>query len=310
MDDLLAFLLRERDQLVTAETLPEFWSGTLALRSRFARPIDRAIAGGRAADRVGFAFASGYVAALHALVPSLAPEAVGGFSVTEEGGNHPRAIQARLEQGQETAFLSGKKRWSTMGPLSDVLVVVATTGNGSQGRPELVAVMVEKGAPGLTVTEMPPPPFVPEVPHAELAFDRVSIARSAVLPGDGYADYVKPFRTVEDLHVNAAILGYLISAAARNGWPDVLVQRLTASVATARALAELDPRRPETHVALAGLLDQVAGIVETAEPSWSLASDAERERWYRDRVLTQVASKARQQRRERAFADLHGDPPT
>jgi acyl-CoA dehydrogenase len=307
MEDLLRFLLRDRGQVVTADTLLDFWSRTAALRSRFPLPIDRAMAGGRAADRVGFAFACGYEAALHALVPALAPEALGGFSVTEENGNHPRAIQAKLEQSDGCAFLSGKKRWSTMGPLSDVLVVVATTGNGSDGRPVLVAVLVEKGAKGLTVTEMAPPPFVPEVPHAELTFDRVSIAETAILPGDGYSDYVKPFRTVEDLHVNAAMLGYLLSVAARYGRPDVLVQKLVASAATARAVAALDPRRPETHVALAGLLDQVADLVAAAEPSWSLASDAERERWYRDRVLTGVASKARQQRRERAFAQIHGD---
>jgi hypothetical protein len=107
--------------------------------------------------------------------------------------------------------------------------------------------------------------------------------------------------------VNASLIGYLLSAAIRNGWPDTLVERLVASVATARSLASLDAKRAETHVALAGLLAQVASIAEAAEPSWSLAGDAERERWYRDRVLTQVASKARAQRRERAFAVLRSE---
>jgi len=273
-------------------------------------PFDRAVAGGRVADRLGFAFASGYDAALHALIPALAPDTVAGFSVTEEGGNHPRSIRARLEPAESGYLLSGKKRWSTMGSLADVIVVVASTGATVEGRPELRAVYVHKSARGLTLTEMPATAFVPEVPHAELVLELVPVAPSAVLPGDGYADYVKPFRTVEDIHVNGAVLGYLLSVATRNGWPDASLESIVAALASARTIAALDPRAAETHVALAGLLEQVARIVEAAEPSWSLVSDTERERWYRDRVLTQVAGRARQQRRERALADLRGAEPT
>jgi hypothetical protein len=303
MDDLLRFLLHERPSAVTADRLERFWAETAGVRARFSLPLDRAVAGGRVADRVGFAFACGYEAALHALVPSMPAEAIGGFSVTEERGNHPRSIETRLERTAAGYSLSGSKRWSTMAPLSDLLVVVATTGAAVDGRPELRAVVVERRAPGLTVTEMPATPFVPEVPHAELRFEQVVIAEEAILPGDGYTEYVKAFRTVEDLHVNASVLGYLLSAAARNGWPDTLVERLVAAVATARSLAALDAKRPETHIVLAGLLADV-------EPSWSLASDGERERWYRDRMLTQVASKARAQRRARAFDVLRGEVGT
>jgi acyl-CoA dehydrogenase len=88
--------------------------------------------------------------------------------------------------------LSGAKRWSTMGPLADELIVVAKAGDGPDGRPLLSAVRVDPRAPGLTLTEMAPTPFVPEVPHAELRFDRVAVPESAVLPGDGYADYTTP----------------------------------------------------------------------------------------------------------------------
>ena len=54
-----------------------------------------------------------------------------------------------------------------------------------------------------------------EIPHAEVGLDRVRVEASAVLPGDGYADYVKPFRTIEDAHVHCALLGYLV---ARHVW--------------------------------------------------------------------------------------------
>jgi hypothetical protein len=309
MDDLLRFLLRERPPVVAAVDTASFWASTRDVRARFSLPFDRAAAGGRVADRLGYAFASGYEAALHALVPSIPEDAIAGFSVTEEGGAHPRAVNARLTSEGGSLRLTGKKRWGTMAPLADSIVVVAKASDGADGRPVLRAVRVPKDARGVTVTEMPQTAFVPEVPHAEIVFDDVRLDEAAVLPGDGYSDYVKPFRTVEDLHVNAAVLGYLLSVALRNGWSDTLISRATALLAGGRALAPLDPRRAETHVALAGFLEQARALAEEAEGSWALVDDSERERWYRDRVLTQVASKARQQRRERAFADLHGDPP-
>src|SRR4029079_11652844 len=117
---------------------------------------------------------------------------------------------------------------------------------------------IPRDARGLTITTMPPTPFVPEVPHAELSLAGVELDASAVLPGDGYADFVKPFRTVEDLHVRAGALGYLLSVAARFGFPLELRERLVASVAAARSIALMDPRRPETHVSLAGLLSGLA----------------------------------------------------
>jgi hypothetical protein len=154
---------------------------------------------------------------------------------------------------------------------------------------------------------MPPTPFVPEVPHAELILDGVELDAHGILPGDGYSDFVKPFRTIEDLHVQAAVLGYLLSVAARSGFSDAHRERLVSLVLAALAVAALDPNRPETHVALAGLLTEIAEAQTVIEPEWAHVDDAERERWYRDRALVQVASKARQKRRERAWERLAGD---
>ena len=39
--------------------------------------------------------------------------------------------------------------------------------------------------------------FVPEISHAEVELDRVKVSDADVLPGDGYDDYLKPFRTIE-----------------------------------------------------------------------------------------------------------------
>ncbi len=55
----------------------------------FETTVDRALAGGSAADRLGYAFASGYTEALRALVPGLT--GVAALCATEEGGNQPRS---------------------------------------------------------------------------------------------------------------------------------------------------------------------------------------------------------------------------
>jgi alkylation response protein AidB-like acyl-CoA dehydrogenase len=303
MTEILEYLLVPPSPVACSD-VATFLRDTAPIRARFGAPIDRALASGYAADRLGFAFAAGYEAALAALVPALPPDAVASFCVTEAGGNHPRAITTRLDVAGAGGAVTGDKRWSTMAPLAEVLVVIAREGEDAAGRPRLRAVLVGAGAPGVRVREMPAPPFVPEVPHAELELRDVKVSAAELLPGDGYTDYVKPFRTVEDLHVQAGLLGYVLSVAARHGFPEDVRERLVTAAVTVRAVAALSPRRAETHVALAGLLSDVARVLTDIEPYWTRVGDSERERWYRDRALASVAGKAREQRRERAWEEL------
>src|SRR6185369_10915467 len=99
---------------------------------------------------------------------------------------------------------------------------------------------------------MPPTRFVPEVPHAGVLFHEVRVPASALLPGDGYERYVKPFRTVEDIHVMLAIGAYLLREARRRGWPAAFGERLVAQLALLGALSGADASAPATHLALAG----------------------------------------------------------
>ena len=308
-DDLLRFVLRERPAPLGATDLRSFLAETAPIRARFALPMDRAIAGGAVADRLGYAFASGYQAALLALIPGLSPDGFASFCVTEERGNKPRDVVSSLSRAASgrVRILEGKKRWSTMAPVATTLVVIAREGVREDGRPRLVAARVPAIAPGLAIAEMPAPPFVPEVTHAELSFDAVSVPEADVLPGDAYDEYVKPFRTAEDLHVQAAVLGYLTNVAFRHGFPEGLKERLAALLVAVRGFAGLDFKRAETHLALSGLLSQIGSLVGEADASWAQVGDSERERWYRDVVLVGVAQRARDERRARAFQSLQGD---
>lgn len=271
-------------------------------------PFDRAVVAGATASRVAFAFASGYRSALEVLVGDFVKDHAVSLAVTEAGGGHPRAIESVLEPRPEGGFLlTGKKRWTTMVPGGPGLVLaVASQGAGEEGRKRLVVARVPVARAGVTVTPMAKTPFVPEIPHAELSFDKVIVAASEVLEGDGYERYVKPFRTIEDIHVHGAVLGYLIGLARRNDWPARALESLAGALAGLRALATEEPLDPGVHVALAGVMRSGLGAITDCEPHWEKVDAASREAWLRDRVLLQVAEGVRQKRLASAHERLRG----
>ncbi len=300
---LLGRLLREPPSPILADDVGAWWHRLRQRTPAGDEPIDLAVIGGFSADRAGFALAAGYEAALRALVSTLAPDAIASFCATEERGNQPRAIDTRLERDGDGHVVTGRKRWSTMGLLADVLLVVACEGEDADGRKRLRVATVDARSAGVARTSMPPTTATPEVPHAAIALERARVER--VLPGDGYARYVKPFRTVEDLHIHGAVLGYLVSVARRHAFPRDAIEALAASVVTTRALGRSDPAAPEVHVALAGLLSADARLVEALEPAWSRVEEHERARWQRDRALFgSVARQVRELRRARAWEQL------
>jgi hypothetical protein len=147
------------------------------------------------------------------------------------------------------------------------------------------------------------------VRHAQVVLEQVPVADAGLLPGDGWEQWVKPFRTVEDVHVHAAALAWLGATASRCAWPHALREELAASVLCFQSLAQLDPSSPVTHVALGGALAQVRRLVEACEPHWATAPAQARVRWERDRPLLEVAGKARQLRLARAWERCEAPAP-
>lgn len=286
-----------------AEWWPRWRSGSALADTAVAQ----AVLGGFDADRVGWAFAAGYQAALRALLPQLPGDAVAAFCVTEESGNRPRDIHTRLTPLADGAWsVSGAKRWTTLGPDSSVLLVVGAMPSADAAqRPQLKVVRVPSGAAGLTLLPMPETRFVPEVPHARVQLDAVRVEAAALLPGDGYADYVKPFRSVEDAHVTLAVLAYLLREARARGWPSSFAERLYALLVALAEVAAADAAAPATHVALAGALAFAHQLYAEAGTLWAgLGADAAAQRWGRDAALFGVASSARGQRAARAWERL------
>ncbi|MBA3460563.1 MAG: acyl-CoA dehydrogenase family protein [Deltaproteobacteria bacterium] len=300
IDTLLSRLLDKTLAPPAVDTLRAWWEATAAERESWPHTVDRALVGGACADRVGFAFASGYFEALRALAPN-ALSGITALCATEEGGNHPGAIQTRLEPaGPGRYTLSGKKKWATVASEASALLVVATAGESAEGRNQLRVVRVATTAPGVRL-QSTTAPFVPEIPHAEVELDGVEVGEADILPGDGYDDYLKPFRTVEDIHVHASVIGYLIGVSRRHDFPHEIVQSLTTLAVVTRSLADADVKAPATHIALAGLIDLATRAVASVEEKWGAVPDDEWKRWLRDRALLQVSGKARAARRERAW---------
>jgi hypothetical protein len=292
------------------ESVADWWPRHRAIAAEHSDPIHQAIVGGFVADRIGWAFASGYQAALRALFPDAPADRICALCVTEAEGNAPKAIRSSLRKLRGEWRLNGSKRWTTLGPEGALFFVAARDEAASAERPAIRLVKVSSGSPGLKIESMPATKFVPEVPHARLQFENLKIGETEILPGDGYDQYVKPFRTVEDIHVQAAVLSYLMREGQRLSWPQHWLERLSALLAAMGKLSDMPASHAETHIALAGALAIGAGLIGETEAFWEAAkADPAAERWKRDRDLLKVAGSAREQRTRRAWETLRQPAP-
>lgn len=299
---MLEQLLRGPVHAAPCESVAQWWPRHREICLSNSDPLSRAIAGGFAADRVGWAFASGYQAALQALFPGAPEDRICAFCVTEAGGNSPKAVKSTLRKDGSAWVLNGAKRWTTLGPEGALLFVAARDEAASGERISLKIIRANANTSGVRIEAMPPTKFVPEVPHAQLKFENVRIAETEIMPGDGYTNYVKPFRTVEDIYVNAAILAYLAREARRLAWPENWIECCASVLCSLQELSGRSPNSPETHIALAGALSIGSRLIGEAEPFWNTAaSDPASERWKRDRELLKVAGGIRAQRTKRAW---------
>lgn len=303
---LLDLLLNASPSVPPLDSVSAWWREHPRLAQAWPRPIERSIAGGFAADRVGWAFATAFQSALRVLVPTLPADVVAALCVTEAQGTAPRAMKTTLSaDARGTLRLDGAKRWTTLGPDGGLFLVAARDAREHGERPAIRLVQVPAGTEGVQVQTMPPTSFVPEIPHAELRFDQVRVPADALLPGDGYTAYVKPFRTIEDLHVHAAILAYLVRESRRLSWPRTWTEQAVSVLLMFGAIAALDPAASTTHLALAGAMAAGDRLAEASADHWNASHDHEAAaRWRRDSKLLYLATQARTQRRESAWVRL------
>jgi len=270
-------------------------------------PVDRAVIGGFITDCVAFAFSAGYCSALQSLVPELPTDKITSFCVTEEGGAHPRAIKTRLasvydESGDQAHTLNGEKKYITCANEADLILAAASEGTYGDGRNRIRMVKVDSRAPGVTITPIKDIHLVPEISHGMVTFNNVTIRNTDLLSGDGYLNYIKPFRTIEDLHVTAAISGFLFRIACQYDWNREIKQTILCLIVTIRTLALNDPGAPAVHILTGDVLRRTRDLIQRIEPYWEAVDKAIRDAWNRDKALMDIAGKARLLRLETAWA--------
>lgn len=287
-------VMQQREPFAPDESLTELWAEAVR-RWPGASPFDLAVFAARAVPLPGLAFAMGYQAALRVLWPS-APAGLGAICVTENRSIRPADLATKV-QGTR---LSGRKDFVTAGDQAEWLMVAARCESLGQP-PRLSMTVVYPGEPGVRLEALPPAPIMPETGHARAWFEH---ALCALLPGDGWDDYVKPFRSVEDLYILAALVSWLLGIAIEDPWPQTLQLRLLAVLGGCAEAARQPPLAPATHLLLAGLFAQFEALAPEVEHAFDISPRALGPVWRRDRALFELARGAREKRLACALAVL------
>jgi hypothetical protein len=255
--------------------------------------VELAILGGRLAATPGLAFLAGYQAALRRLWPA-APEGLGALCATENRKLRPADMQTRLDE----LSLTGSKDFVTAGSAAAWLLVPARD-EAPGDRPHLSLCVVGCDERGVFIEEGPRLPLVPDIPHGRLRLEQAPCRR---LAGDGWNDYVKPFRTIEDLHVLAALVSWLYGVGLECGWPQRLQLLLLGVLAGAAEVSRMPPTEPATHLVLASLDAQFAAMATELDAALVSGPEQWRRLWQRDHGILKLARSAQAKRLARAAA--------
>ncbi|KAF1052375.1 MAG: hypothetical protein GAK43_01960 [Stenotrophomonas maltophilia] len=290
-------LLEARKPLAEAAAL-EDWYAALVAAGEGCSSFERAVLGGRLSVTPGRAFLAGYQAALHALWPA-APEGLGALCVTERGKLRPAEFTTRLDG----LMLHGTKDFATAGAAAAWWLVAARDETPGEA-PRLAMTVVRMGAPGVQLQERPPLAMLPDIPHARLLLDGAHCER---LPGDGWSDWSKPFRTLEDTHVLAALVAWLYGIGLSERWDESLQLRLVGVLGGCAEVARHAPDQPTTHLLLAGVFAQFQALQGLLDEALVSADEELATAWRRDRTVLELSASARQRRLQNAQVALGFD---
>lgn len=287
-------LLEASSRLPSGQPLDD-WYGALLDRLGDVTPFELAVLGGKLAPTPGLAFLTGYQGALRLLWPS-APLSLGALCVTENRSVRPADMQTRLTG----LSLGGRKDFVTAGEAAEWLLVAAR--EEAEGEPpRLALVAVRNGAPGVHIEQLKPLPLMPDVPHARLHLEGAHCER---LAGDGWDAYVKPFRSIEDLHVLAAMVAWLYGVGRDSAWPHALQLRLLGLLSGAAEVSRHCATAPAMHVLLAALFAEFKALKPELDAAFVNGPAEWASLWQRDQGVLEIASGPRAKRLEKALAAL------
>lgn len=277
------------------------WHAAFSLQpDRFRSALQAGLGGGQLA----FCFAGGYQAALRCLLPQLPDDAFAALLLTEGKRQRPEELETRLTALPDGSFrLDGEKSYLTGGELADTWLVIARREDAGEA-PRVVLVTLPAGLPGASILPRPALGLLDALPHARARFDGVRVAAAMIAPGDGWRDYAKPFRTLEDIHVSIAVAAHLAAEALRAGWPDRLLAVLIAILARLADCASHGAGDPVAHLLLAAAEQELQQVATQVNELLAGRDDAFARDWQANRMLLALAAPARGKRLERAAASL------
>ncbi|MFK5734252.1 acyl-CoA dehydrogenase family protein [Pseudomonas urmiensis] len=258
-----------------------------------AAPFELAVLGGRAMATPGLAFLIGYQAALRVLWPS-APAALGALCATERRSVRPADMHSRLEGLRVT----GRKDFVTAGLEAEWLLVAARCEAAGESA-QLKLAVVYPGEPGVTLEALPTLPLMPEVGHARLTLQQ---AACELLAGDGWDAYVKPFRSLEDLYVLAALVAWLYGVGQESAWPQALQLRLLGLLGGCAEGSRQCADSVGCHLLLGGLFAQFHALRGELDQALAAGPEQWAQLWQRDHGVLALATAARDKRLAKAWA--------
>ena len=256
-------------------------------------PFELAVLGGRAMATPGLAFLIGYQAALRVLWPS-APAALGALCATERRSVRPADMHSRLEGLRVT----GRKDFVTAGLEAEWLLVAARCEAAGESA-QLKLAVVYPGEPGVTLEALPTLPLMPEVGHARLTLQQ---AACELLAGDGWDAYVKPFRSLEDLYVLAALVAWLYGVGQESAWPQALQLRLLGLLGGCAEGSRQCADSVGCHLLLGGLFAQLNALRGELDQALAAGPEQWAQLWQRDQGVLALATAARDKRLAKAWA--------
>ncbi|RII79416.1 acyl-CoA dehydrogenase middle domain-containing protein [Pseudomonas monteilii] len=289
----MAWLQRLNDPLrqALAGTLGETYAALLERLGPVA-PFELAVLGGRAMATPGLAFLVGYQAALRVLWPS-APPSLGALCATERRSVRPADMHTRLDHLR----LTGSKDFVTAGLDAEWLLVAARS-EAAGAAPQLNLAVVYPGEPGVTLEPLPTLPLMPEVGHGRLVLEQ---AACELLAGDGWDAYVKPFRSLEDLYVLAALTAWLYGVGQACAWPQGLRLQLLGLLAGCAEGSRQCADSVGCHLLLGGLFAQFQALRGEIDAALAAGPAHWAQIWQRDQGVMALAAAAREKRLNKAW---------
>ena len=279
--------------------LKQWGPGTPASSSAFERLIQVAL---RADGRLK-AGSAGHQAAIRRLFPATPDDAITAFCVSEDQGPKPSGILSTLTPKGDGFVLNGRKRWGSMSPLADLLYIAASIGQ-KDGRNQLRMVKVATGSAGLSLDSNGYEAYAGHMPIADLILTDIAVEASDVIEADAYEAFIKPFRLVEDVYNTAGTQIGLLTLGRTHGWPQELLENLIGLIIQAHTISQTPMARPADVLLMSAYFRASSALWDRLGAAWDLVPEAERAAWSPQTGTLGVAARARETRRQQAWASF------